>query len=139
MSLISSNKKCACGAGLCEHDFSPILIEKAESNEAKKFDDNKPMWAAAPFLAFEEVVKVMTFGAKKYGCFNYLQNGGLSFSRLFSAGLRHVADWWKGVEKDPESGLSPLSHACCCFLMALEYTQRGIGKDDRQLKGKCDK
>jgi hypothetical protein len=146
MPLISGKKKCNCGEGLCEHDFScafqggkedPKMQEAFEA--AKKFDSDKPIWAAAPFLAFEEVVKVMTFGAKKYGMYNYLSKGGLSFSRFFSAAFRHITAWWKGEDIDPESGLHHLAHAGCCILMVLEYVLRNIGKDDRPLKGKVDK
>ena len=56
---------------------------------------------------------------------------GMDWSRVYGALLRHLFSWWRGYDKDPETGLSHLAHAGCCVLFLLAYTLRNVGKDDR--------
>jgi hypothetical protein len=100
-------------------------------DQARKFDTNKRCWSACPTKALEELADVMTMGMKKYGKHNYLQ-GGLEYSRLWDAALRHLCAWYQGEDKDEESGLSHLAHAMACCGMLLEYQKRNLGKDDRK-------
>jgi len=101
------------------------------SDGAKKFDTGKTQWTCLPLLAVEEMARVMTHGAQKYGARNFLEGGGLAFSRLSDAMLRHFTAFWKRDEIDGESGLNHLAHAMCCLGMMLEYIKRGKGIDDR--------
>lgn len=100
-------------------------------SEARKFDQGKPMFTAMFTKALNAVMRVMTFGATKYGKYNYLKNGGLAPSRLVDAAYRHMSSWWDGEKVDSESGESHLAHAICCLGMLLEYELRGYKKDDR--------
>jgi hypothetical protein len=97
--------------------------------EGVKHDLGKLPWHLLPPDAVEEVVKVLAFGATKYGERNWEQ--GMAWHRLFAATLRHLWAWWRGEEADPETGLSHLSHAACCVLFLLAYQSRGIGEEDR--------
>lgn len=95
-----------------------------------KYDDNKRRWDLFPWSSAEEIVKVLEFGAKKYGDHNWRK--GMSWSRLFAATCRHLFAWWWGKEDvDPESGLSHLAHAGCCILFALDYVLTKKGTDNR--------
>ena len=87
-----------------------------------KNDQEKPALALLPIISLTEVGKVMTFGAKKYSAHNWL--GGLKFTRLASAALRHLFSWLSGEENDPESGLNHLAHCGACVLMLLELALR---------------
>lgn len=102
---------------------------------ATKHDAGKPMFTALFTKALFAVMRVMTFGATKYGKYNYLQDGGLEPSRLVDAAMRHTLSWWDGEKLDPESGESHLAHAICCLGMLLEYDLRGFTKDDRFKEG----
>jgi len=84
-----------------------------------KNDFGKPEWYLLPFKAVGEIVKVLTFGAKKYSPDNwrYVPDGE---RRYFSALLRHLAAWHDGEDIDKESGLSHLAHAGCCLLFLME-------------------
>jgi hypothetical protein len=75
------------------------------------------------------IVKVLQFGAKKYGERNWEQGG--HWLRNFSALIRHVSAWSQGEDLDPESGLPHLAHAGCCILFMLAYQLRKIGTDNR--------
>lgn len=55
----------------------------------------------------------------------------MAWSRLYAALLRHLWAWWRGQDRDPETGLSHLAHVCCCALFLLSYHLRKAGTDDR--------
>ena len=99
------------------------------STEFIKADINKPEWYLIPPDAIEEIVEVLTYGARKYTPNNW--HAGAHWSRYFSACMRHLWKWWGGEDKDPETGYSHLAHAGCCILFLLAYEKRGLGKDDR--------
>lgn len=94
-----------------------------------KFDGEKVRLHLLPTEAIEEVGKVLTFGAMKYGERNWEK--GLAWSRCFGAALRHLFAWWRGESLDPETGLSHMAHAACCVLFLLSYEMRSTGTDDR--------
>lgn len=98
-------------------------------NEGVKFDEGKVRMDLLPPELLESTAKVLTFGADKYGDRNW--ELGMAWSRPFGALMRHMWDWWKGEEADPETGYSPLEHAACCIAFLISYEQRGIGEDDR--------
>lgn len=79
--------------------------------EGRKNDriDGKPRWELLPIEVMEEVVKVYTFGAEKYGVNTWqrLENGK---ERYYAALMRHLVAWRKGEKVDDESKLNPLSH-----------------------------
>lgn len=93
-----------------------------------KKDDGKQRWDLLPFKAVGEVVKVLTFGCRKYSDWNWTHVPNAR-ERYFAAGQRHFVAWWGGEKLDPETGLSTLAHAICCllFLLALEIGDVGEG------------
>jgi hypothetical protein len=103
--------------------------------ESKKADATKLPFHLLPARPIEEIVKVLQFGATKYGDRNW-ENPGLSWSRLYGAAMRHLfLQWWgQGENKDPETGLSHLAHAAGCILFLLEYSYTHPELDDRPYK-----
>lgn len=98
-------------------------------SEGRKDDSGKlPYHLIAPEV-LEELSKVLEFGAKKYAPRNW--EAGMDWSRVFSALQRHSWAWWRGEDKDPETGFSHLSHALCCLMFLSAYERRGVGNDDR--------
>ena len=85
-----------------------------------KDPNEKPKITLVPLKALWEVAKVMTFGAQKYGRFNW--KGGIDYSRLADAACRHIIQFMEGEDNDKEFGLSHLAHAACGILMLLEET-----------------
>ena len=75
-----------------------------------KNDGEKPDWSLLPLETIEGIVRVLTYGAKKYERNNWKK---VSINRNFAALLRHLSKWQAGEEYDPESGLHHLDHALC--------------------------
>lgn len=83
------------------------------------------------------VGKVMGYGAKKYAAHNW--RGGIVYSRLVAACLRHITAFNDGEDLDPETGLSHLYHASCCLMFLSEFVEHRPDLDDRykrSVKGK---
>jgi len=100
-----------------------------EQDEATKHDKGKLPYDLLPSDAVEEILQVLDFGRSKYGGRNW--ELGMDWSRPFAALMRHMWAWWRGEDRDPESGLSHLAHAGCCLFFLLAYNKRGVGADDR--------
>lgn len=94
-----------------------------------KHDQEKPDMSLLSSVALRKVAEVMTFGKKKYSAHNW--RGGIAYSRLIAACLRHITAYNGGEDKDPETGLSHLAHASCCLMMLLEFEETQPTLDDR--------
>jgi len=79
----------------------------------------------------------MSFGAVKYGRYNYLC-GGFTISRLLASAFRHLDAFQGGEDLDPESGLSHLAHAAANIQMLLDTIETGTIEDDRYKFHKSD-
>lgn len=97
-----------------------------------KHDQEKPDMDLLSPIALEKIAQVMTFGKKKYGANNW--RGGIAFSRLLAAVMRHINAYRKGESIDPETGLSHLAHASCGLMMLLEFEETTPDLDDRYFK-----
>lgn len=121
---------------LQKHSHGPVgtgLMQAAQDVKAEagiKHDNEKPMLALIPPRALEEEGHVWTFGAKKYGNWNWKK--GLAYTRIISAMLRHTLALMRGEDIDSESGRHHAAHIRCCAGMLLEFHFTGrIELDDR--------
>lgn len=102
-------------------DIKPIIGLKND------FLDDKLRWDLLPVESVEEIVKILSFGAKKYGPDNwqYLKNAE---DRYYAALMRHIVAWRKGEEIDSDSGERHLAHAATNLIFLLYLTKNK--KDD---------
>lgn len=100
---------------------SPHVLKRMEEllTQGVKFDSEKPRWDLLPINVTEEVVKVLTYGAKKYSPDNWKKVADLD-NRYYAAAMRHLCAYRQGEETDPESGFSHLAHAICCLMFMRE-------------------
>jgi hypothetical protein len=91
--------------------------------EGRKDDKGKNQLELMSVPALEELGRVLTFGAKKYDERNWEK--GIKWSRIYGAILRHTFAWWRGEDKDPETGLHHLAHAMCEVMFALHFALVG--------------
>ena len=88
----------------------PKDMEQENKTEARKNDrlDDKLMWELLPLEDVEDIVRVYTAGAKKYGPDQW-QNLPDGIRRYKAALLRHLVEFDKGNEIDEETGCHHLA------------------------------
>lgn len=104
------------------HGDSSLTNTFSRMNEKTRFD-------LIPFAAIGEIADVLAYGANKYEANNWAR--GTAWGRYFAALCRHLFSWWRGEDRDPETGFSHLAHAGCCLLFLMEYQRNDWGTDDR--------
>ena len=76
-----------------------------------RFNQGKLKWSLVDFDAFEEMVKVLEFGCKKYDANNWKK--GLKTTEVLESMQRHINAILRGEDIDPESGLNHYGHIQC--------------------------
>ena len=95
-----------------------------------KFDSGKLEYHQLPTEALEEVIKVLMYGAQKYGSdTNWLEIDD-PMTRYYNAAMRHLVAHRKGELVDEETGISPLAHAASNVLFLLAHEL--IGKEPNE-------
>ena len=82
-----------------------------------------------PVEPLEELARVYGWGAKKYADHNWAR--GYKWGYSYGACLRHLNAFWRGEERDQESGLLHLAHAAWHCLTLMWYVIHKAGTDDR--------
>lgn len=129
---LAGARKCLhCGMVYNPNRDPSWFFEEQEKpvNKGIKYDQDKIRTDLLSAVALEEVSKVLTFGAKKYGPNNWRY--GMHWSRLIGATLRHIFAFMRREDLDEETGLSHIAHAMCCLMFLLEFQKRKSGCDDR--------
>lgn len=88
-------------------------------NKGNKNDNNKIRWDLLPIKPIEEVVEILTQGAKEYGEYNWKKVKPFN-ERYYAALMRHLVQWRKGETIDLKSGKKHLAHAICNLIFLLE-------------------
>lgn len=90
----------------------------------------KTPFSVIPMGVIAELGLAMLEGARKYGRHNY-RDAGVRASVYFDASLRHLTDWWEGVDIDPDSGLSHITKAIASLTVLRDSMLQGNWEDDR--------
>ncbi len=94
-----------------------------------KHDDGKLPLDLLPFVAIEQMARVLAFGARKYTAHGWRNVD--KRSRYLAAALRHLVAYARGEDLDDDSGLPHLAHAMTCVAFLVEAEAMGLGEDDR--------
>jgi len=126
-----------CGEKMSlKHNIEEAIANGAEPKNGtafKKFDSEKANWHLMPEEALAEVLKVLEFGAKKYGDFNWLDNASkVDWTRYINALERHLKAFKQGADSDKDSGLLELAHIATNAIMLLTYQLNSLGVDNRR-------
>lgn len=100
---------------------------------ARKDDKGKPPISLIPRSALLAEARVLAKGKERYGAHNW-REGGIAWSRLLDAAMRHIAAFTDGEDFDngPEGSKElHLANARCCLGFLIEYYEKGLGQDDR--------
>lgn len=90
------------------------------TSPGRKDDGGKPDFSLLDPTALLTVVKVLTFGASKYGADNWKTVPDME-RRYFAAANRHLWAWYNGEETD-ESGLPHLAHAIASLFILFAFS-----------------
>lgn len=107
----------------CDGGSNPIATFKKDAGKLR--------WSLLPTDALEQVVKVLEFGAVKYGPNQWRELPEFEWMRISDALERHHTKWKRGKDIDDESGLLELAHLACNALFLLEMEIHKLGKDNR--------
>lgn len=130
-----------CDGDTCESEWRWDGINKVDERlnivgeyhepctSGTKYDTGKAPLDLLPYSTLVEVAHVFGFGADKYSRWNW--RGGLGYSRLLAAAMRHIGEFNNGEDLDPESGRCHISHALACLMMLQAQIIEGFGDDDR--------
>ena len=99
---------------------------------AKKYDSGKPRYELTDPLAIEGLVRVLDFGAVKYGVDNW--RSGFNYSRIISSLERHLAALKRGEDFDAESGLPHIDHVGANWMFLSFFMKTRPDLDDRWYK-----
>ena len=100
-----------------------------------KFDTEKPRYELMSPFAMENLARVLTNGAKKYGDRNW--EDGIKFSRIIGACERHIAAIKRGEDFDigPKGdGELHSAHLLCEAMFLTEYYKIAPEFDDRPIR-----
>ena len=102
-----------------------------------RFNEGKPKWSLVPQSSLIPMVRVLEFGAKKYGDYNWTK--GLSVRETCESLKRHLDAFMEGEDNDPESKLSHIGHIQCNALFLSWMQEHKPELDDRvNLKQKLE-
>ena len=96
-----------------------------------KYDQDKIRMDLLPVGPLKELAKTYTIGSKKYGDLNYL--GGMSWSKIYGAMLRHLVAWIDGEQIDPENEQHHLAAVAWGAFTLMEYEKLFPELDNRPL------
>ena len=81
----------------------------------------KPRWSLVDFDALEPMVRVLEFGAQKYGDNNWKK--GLKTTEICESLLRHIIAYLNCENNDSESKLPHIGHILCNAMFLSYMTQ----------------
>jgi len=96
---------------------------------AVKMDEGKPRYDLIDAYSLEMLARTYEFGTRKYEENDWRK--GVRWGRTWGSIMRHLYDFWKGEDLDPESGLPHLAHAVWQIFALMFYSRYGVGTDDR--------
>lgn len=99
---------------------------------AKRYNEGKNRIGLVPAYSIEQIARVFTVGAEKYGADNYRK--GMKWSKCVDSLERHLNAFKQGIDYDEETNLLHLAHAATNIMFLIEYTQIYPQGDDRIYK-----
>lgn len=108
-------------------------MEKKDSNPKDAVGIKKVPMSCVPAPVVMEMALGMMEGSRKYRRHNY-RVAGVRASVYYDAAMRHLMDWWEGVDIDPSSGLSHVTKAMTALCVLRDAMMNNKWTDDRPPK-----
>lgn len=95
-----------------------------------RFNEGKTRWSLLPIKTLEGAANVLTFGAEKYGDYNWTK--GLPVRETSESLLRHMFSFlYDNEDDDPESGFSHIDHVIVNAIFIKYMLENKPHLDDR--------
>lgn len=106
--------------------------KKTNNNGAKRYNSGKTQWSLVDFKSLEGMVKILEFGAEKYGASNWKK--GLKTTEVCESLMRHLFAYLDGEDNDQESGMRHIDHVLCnaMFLSYMDSNKPEFDTRDKQ-------
>jgi hypothetical protein len=104
-------------------------VKEPQVDKALRYNEGKLRYDLLDPYAIQELVRVFTFGAKKYADHNWKK--GMKWSKILASLKRHIAEFEMGTEIDPESKCHHMALAAWNALALVTYSQIYPQGDDR--------
>lgn len=101
-------------------DITRQPMTSEQQNVGLKYDDNKLQYSLIPPFSLAEMVKCLTFGAKKYAPENWKKVSNAK-KRYLDATMRHIELFRQGEVYDKESAAHHLACAMTNLAFYLEF------------------
>lgn len=95
-------------------------------------DEQRVLLHLIPSPALIETARALMDGARKYGPYNWREEG-VGATTYLSASLRHIRAYLDGQKNAADSGVHHLGHAIACLAILLDAEAVGNLVDDRPL------
>ena len=138
------NVSCSCAKTkrIAKELLETSKVEAADERQNPKLvqalKDGKVPMEYLVYSVLEDDARCHKGGADRYGVRNWLEDKILA-STYEAAILRHFLAWARGEDKDPDDGLSPLTHIRACCAIVLDAEKHGTLIDDRDRVENKDK
>jgi hypothetical protein len=109
-------------------NFPPETNTQSKDEPALRYDEGKIPYHLFPLDAYEEICKVMAFGAKKYSARNWEK--GMSWSRVSRSMFSHFFAMCRGETHDAESGCRHSAHMAWNAVALCSYDIRKVMGND---------
>jgi hypothetical protein len=109
---------------------SQMAGANGDTNPKKAFGIMKPSTFAIPGSAIFALGKVLAFGAKKYGLFNWRKDP-VDYQTYYDAIMRHLDESKEGSDADPDTNEDPLAHIMACCAIVIDAKKHGCLVDNR--------
>lgn len=95
--------------------------EVKKEERAVRHNEGKPRWALLPYEQLEEVVRVLEYGSKEYGDFNWQKP--MNVTEIWESAHRHMVELHKGNLLDKGTGRAHAAHIITNMLFYLYHTK----------------
>lgn len=109
------------------------LMKTKDTNPKDAIGCKKPPLSTLPWPVIFEAGAAMLEGACKYRRHNY-RIAGVRASIYFDAVMRHMVQWWEGVDIDADSGVHHITKAIASLLVLRDAMMNDMVVDDRPPK-----
>ena len=92
------------------------------SKRALRYNKGKVKWSLVHWKSLEPLVRVLEFGASKYGAYNWQKK--MNKKEILESAMRHLTAMMDGEVFDEESKLPHAGHLLCNVMFYIYHSKK---------------